>query len=139
MSHIDAEAITLKVYLEDTDAQGYVYHANYLKYFERSRSNFINSINISHNDLKDHDLAFVAKKIEIDFLSPAYLEDELIIRSKVYLKSKARLSFIQTAEIKSNGLVCCSANAEICLINIASKKPKPLPNDLLLFFGKNYG
>ena len=82
MSHIDAEAITLKVYLEDTDAQGYVYHANYLKYFERSRSNFINSINISHNDLKDHDLAFVAKKLKLIFYRQHILKMNLLLDQK---------------------------------------------------------
>ncbi|MDB2704200.1 thioesterase family protein, partial [Gammaproteobacteria bacterium] len=63
----------LVVYVEDTDFQGFVYHANYIKYFERARSDFLTSNNISQIELKELDLVFVIKSIEINYLLPAKL------------------------------------------------------------------
>ena len=61
----------LVVYVEDTDFQGFVYHANYIKYFERARSDFLTFNNISQMELKELDLVFVIKSIEINYLLPA--------------------------------------------------------------------
>ena len=68
----------LVVYVEDTDFQGFVYHANYIKYFERARSNFLTSYNISQIKLRKLQLGFVIKSIEINYILPATLGDTRI-------------------------------------------------------------
>ena len=67
-----------RVYYEDTDASGRVYHANYLKYLERGRSNLIYQSNFNHQELlKNFNIMFVVKNLNIHYLRPAFFEDIL--------------------------------------------------------------
>ena len=126
----------LVVYVEDTDFQGFVYHANYIKYFERARSNFLASNNISQTGLRKLQLGFVIKSIEINYILPATLGDELTVQTLITKKSKARLIFNQDIyNSKTSEKICCGF-VEVCLVNIETKKPKPFPNDLLLIFDR---
>jgi tol-pal system-associated acyl-CoA thioesterase len=124
----------LVVYVEDTDFQGFVYHANYIKYFERARSDFLTSNNISQIKLRKLQLGFVIKSIEINYLLPATLGEELTVQTLVTKKSKARFIFNQDIYNSKTSEKICSGFIEACLVNIETKKPKPFPNDLLLIF-----
>ena len=128
---------SINIYVEDTDFQGFVYHANYIKFFERSRSDFLSSNNISQEILRKNNLGFVIKRIEIDYLFPAKLGDSLVVKSSVEKKSNARLIFNQKIILKKDVTSVCKGIVEVCLINIDTKKPKPLPNDLLLIFDED--
>ena len=69
----------IKVYYEDTDASGRVYHSNYLKYFERGRTDFLYRLGFNHKTLLErYELYFVVKTCDINFKKPAYFEDELV-------------------------------------------------------------
>ena len=127
----------INIYVEDTDFQGFVYHANYIKFFERSRSDFLSSNNISQEILRKNNLGFVIKRIEIDYLFPAKLGDILVVKSSVEKKSNARMIFNQKIILKKDETPICKGLVEVCLINIDTKKPKPLPNDLLLIFDED--
>ena len=70
-----------KIFVEDTDFQGVVYHANYLKYFERSRSQFLVDHHLSQTDALLNMESYVVKKIDLEFCTPAKLEDTLIIKT----------------------------------------------------------
>ena len=83
----------VKVFVEDTDFQGFVYHANYLKFFERARSQFLNDIGFFQSE--DKEGFFVVRDISITFRQPAKLEDRLLIESKVEKASKVRCLFYQ--------------------------------------------
>jgi len=126
----------LVVYVEDTDFQGFVYHANYIKYFERARTDFLTSNNVSQIKLRKLQLGFVIKSIEINYLLPATLGEELIVQTLVTKKSKARLIFNQDIYNSKTSEKICSGFVEACLVNIETKKPKPFPNDLLLIFDR---
>ena len=128
---------SINIYVEDTDFQGFVYHANYIKFFERSRSDFLSSNNISQEILRKNNLGFVIKRIEIDYLFPAKLGDILVVKSSVEKKSNARMIFNQKIILKKDETPICKGIVEVCLINIDTKKPKPLPNDLLLIFDED--
>ena len=128
---------SIYIYVEDTDFQGFVYHANYIKFFERSRSDFLSSNNISQEILRKNNLGFVIKRIEIDYLFPAKLGDILVVKSSVEKKSNARMIFNQKIILKKDETPICKGLVEVCLINIDTKKPKPLPNDLLLIFDED--
>ena len=119
----------IDIYVEDTDFQGFVYHANYIKFFERSRSDFLSSNNISQEILRKNNLGFVIRRIEIDYLFPAKLGDILVVKSSVEKKSNARMIFNQKIILKKDETPICKGLVEVCLINIDTKKPKPLPND----------
>ena len=108
----------LNIYIEDTDFQGFVYHANYIKFFERARSDFLSNNNISQEQLRDDGFGFVVKKIQIDYLATSKLGDTLIVQSSVYKKSNARMIFNQKIINQVDNKIICSGDVEICFINI---------------------
>ena len=120
----------IKVFVEDTDFQGYVYHANYLKYFERARSQFLNDYDISQVNEQTKGL-FVIKDLFIKYVTPAKLENELIVITDVSLKSKARLEFNQNMLFSNNTQLCCEARIDVCYIDKQSKKPIAFDDRLL--------
>ena len=124
----------LTIFVEDTDFQGFVYHANYIKYFERARSIFLTINGISQNDLRQSNLGFVIKRIDINFLYPAKLGEKLIVQTEVEKKSKARMLFNQKIISNDSKNKICEGSVEVCMVDIETKKPKPFPNDLLLIF-----
>ena len=123
-----------KIYVEDTDFQGVVYHANYLKYFERSRSEFLSYANISQNKFREKDLAFVIKSIKINYLKSAELGNQIVVQSNVEKKSNVRMIFYQKIIDKNSGKEFVNGEVEVCFVNLSSKKPKQFPDDLLLIF-----
>ena len=131
---IKCDDLNYKVYVEDTDFQGIVYYANYLKYFERSRSEFLSKNGIFQKMLIKEDSAFVIKEIKLNYKSPAELGDEIIVQSNVMKKSDARMIFFQKVISKNDGREHVNGEVEVCFINLITKKPQKFPNDLLLIF-----
>ena len=130
---IKCNDLNITIYIEDTDFQGFVYHANYLKFFERARSDFLSINKISQKTLRINNLAFVVKKINLNYVSAAELGDDLIIKTSVEKKSDARMIFSQKI-INSSNKNFVDGTIEICLINLITKKPQKFPDDLLLIF-----
>ena len=131
---IKCDDLNYKVYVEDTDFQGIVYYANYLKYFERSRSEFLSKNGIFQKMLIKEDSAFVIKEIKLNYKSPAELGDEIIVQSNVMKKSNARMIFFQKVISKKDRIEHVNGEVEVCFINLMTKKPQKFPNDLLLIF-----
>ena len=119
---------SLKVFVEDTDFQGFVYHANYLKYLERARTQFLIDNQISQLNA---DGFFVIKNINITYSFPARLEENLSVKTDVQLKTKARMIFNQTVENINTKKICCEATIEVCFLDKISNKPKAFNKGLL--------
>ncbi|MGX1198892.1 YbgC/FadM family acyl-CoA thioesterase [Parvibaculum sp. MBR-TMA-1.3b-4.2] len=85
--------LPVRVYYEDTDFSGVVYHANYLRFAERGRSDFLRLIGVHHTDLFDGDdpLAFAIHRMEMDFVKPARIDDLLEVRTRYVRASGARI------------------------------------------------
>jgi len=122
------------IFVEDTDFQGVVYHANYLKYFERSRSQFLADHHFSQTDALLNMESYVVKKIDLEFCTPAKLEDTLIIKTNAVLASKARIQFIQSAINQKNDTLICKGLVEVCYFDSIKNKPKAFPDSLLALF-----
>ena len=118
----------LKVFVEDTDFQGFVYHANYLKYLERARTQFLIDNQISQLNA---DGFFVIKNININYSFPARLEENLSVKTDVQLRTKARLIFNQTIKNINTKKICCEATIEVCFLDKISNKPKAFNKGLL--------
>ncbi len=90
--------LPVRVYYEDTDFTGVVYHANYVRYFERGRSDFLRLAGIGHADLLDRDdpAAFVVTRLTIDFQRPGRIDDALLVRTTYDVFKGARLEVSQT-------------------------------------------
>ena len=121
----------IRVYYEDTDASGRVYHANYLKYLERGRSNLIYQSKYNHQELlKKFNIIFVVKSLNINYLKPAFFEDIIEVQTSLNLLSRVKLNFNQKI-IRNNELL---ADAEVIVIPINTKgKIIKLNEDLYSF------
>lgn len=119
------------VYYEDTDASGRVYHANYLKFLERSRTDLIYQTNYTHEELlKKFDLIFVVKECSISFKKPAFFEDLIKVTSEIDQLSRVKIKFNQKIYRKSDLLV----EAEVLVIPVNKLgKISKLPNELYFF------
>ena len=119
----------IRVYYEDTDAGGLVYHANYLKFAERARTEMLREARIEQLVLKnDYNIQFVVKNLYIDFFKPAQLDDLLTIKSIILKVSSAKVIMEQTIYIKMTLL----AKIDVTLGSINTEgKPYRLPKIVL--------
>lgn len=115
------DTFKVHVYLEDTDAYGMVYHSNYLKYLERARSSFLQSQGSGLSQYLAKGIVFVVSKLEIKFLQPAKLEEDLIIHSEVIKEKLSLIRFQQTIE-NSKGILISSAIVDVMSIDNKSNK-----------------
>ncbi|WP_189376161.1 tol-pal system-associated acyl-CoA thioesterase [Thalassotalea profundi] len=120
----------LRVYYEDTDAGGIVYYANYLKFFERARTEYLRKCGINQSEFLEQNIGFVVRKIEMDNLASAKLDDLLIVTSKICQLKGASLVFEQQISTESQGLLC-TAKVRIACVNLALAKPCAIPEIIL--------
>ena len=133
--HFRPKDFYCRVYVEDTDFQGVVYHANYLKYIERARSQFLIENNLSQIDaMSQGNESYVVKSINLFYYHPAILEDELTVKTEIELVSKARTIFFQSVLNSKNDTLICKGEVEVCFTNNDSGKPKAFPIGLLNLF-----
>lgn len=117
--------LPVRIYYEDTDFSGVVYHANYLRYFERGRSDFLRLAGVSHVELLDGDTptAFAVNRITLDFLRPARIDDALAVVSS-YDRIKGPRIFISQS-IRRGEEVLATAAVEACCIALNGRPRKP--------------
>lgn len=128
MSH----EIQYRVYYEDTDAGGVMYHANHIKFCERGRTEFLRSFNLQNVDLHaENGVLFVVRHIEADYFKPARLEDLLTVRTS--LKNMKNTSFVMRQEILKGEDVLFGMNVLLVTVNIEGK-PTPLPDNVKNLF-----
>lgn len=120
----------IRVYYEDTDAGGVVYHARYLHFFERARTEWLRQFGFSQQRLFDEKLAFVVKKMTIDYKLPARLDDLLTVKSQLVEMKGAKLIFEQT--LWNNDVCLNQATVTVACVNLEKMKPIALPEKLLL-------
>ncbi|MCK8484740.1 tol-pal system-associated acyl-CoA thioesterase [Aliiroseovarius sp. S2029] len=88
----------IRVYYEDTDMAGIVYYANYLRYIERARSDWVREIGIDQNAMREDGLVFAVRRIEADYLSSAHFDEELQVETSVQQVTGARLVMEQVVK-----------------------------------------
>ncbi|MBQ5942298.1 MULTISPECIES: tol-pal system-associated acyl-CoA thioesterase [unclassified Massilia] len=119
----------VRVYYEDTDAGGIVFYANYLKFFERARTEWLRATGIQQQALLDADgTAFVVKSASLDYHAPARLDDELTIRTIVDKLGRASVQFVQQAW--RGDTLLTSASVKVGCVDLATMRPRSLPDDV---------
>ena len=118
-----------RIYYEDTDAQGVVYYANYLKFFERARTEYLRSLGYEQKNLMEKGIIFVVRKVIVKYLLPANLDELIKIESKLVGVKKVSFDFLQTI-YNSDSEKICEAQVFCGSINIGSKKPMLVPEKL---------
>ena len=125
----NAFSIPVRVYYEDTDAGGVVYYANYLKFFERCRTEWMRQIGHDQSQLAaDAGIAFVARKASCEYLKPARLDDLLTVGLEVEKLTRVRVIFRQHVRCGNEELV--TGTVEIACVNMATLRPAPIPEFL---------
>lgn len=121
-------SIPVRVYLEDTDAGGIVYHANYLKYMERARSEWLRNTHTTQTALWQTGVAFVVHSMELAFKSPAKLEQLLTVSVTPTKIARSYLLFQQSVTDADSPRVFCEASVKIACVRTDTLKPTALPH-----------
>jgi acyl-CoA thioester hydrolase len=129
----NTHTMSVRVYYEDTDFSGIVYHANYLKFFERGRTEFLRLLDIHHTELAklDPPLAFAVVDIHIKFKTPARIDDLLMVHTRFDRASGA--SFHLSQWIEREGVVMAEQSVQAVCIDPVGR-PKRLPKDVAARF-----
>ena len=121
----------VRVYWEDTDAGGVVYHASYLRFLERARTEWLRALGVDQLALKQSSgLAFLVRDMQIDFLRPALLDDELSVTVVVMQRRAASILFTQTV-VRADGTCLVRAHVRVACVDIRHMRPAQIPADLL--------
>ena len=120
----------VRVYYEDTDRGGVVYYANYLRYFERARTEWLRSHGVNQDRLAEVEgIGFVVARAEIDFRTGARLDDLLTVTVKVVEKKKTYFWLEQEAR-REDGQVCAAARIQAACVRHRDMRPQPIPEVL---------
>jgi len=119
---------SLKVYYEDTDAQGVVYYANYLKFFERARTEYLRAVGYEQMELMGAGIIFVVRGVEMKLHKPARLDDNIIVSTQLVKLGKVSFDFKQIAFVED--ITIAEANIKCGSLDPNTFKPSSLPEYL---------
>lgn len=119
----------IRIYYEDTDAGGIVYNANYLKYLERARTEWLRALSIEQDKLLEQDVAFVVRHIDIDFCSAARFNQQLFVSCEIAELKRASMIFRHVI-VDENDKVVVKASVTIACIKLSAMKPMAIPSDI---------
>ncbi len=121
----------VRVYYEDTDAGGVVYYANYLKFMERARTEWLRQLGFEQDDLRQRDgVLFIVQHVDLDYLKPGRFNDLLQVSVRIRRRGRASMELAQEVT-RSPGELLCSGMVRIVCVDAASLRPRPLPADVL--------
>ena len=124
-----AFAFPIRVYYEDTDAGGVVYYANYLKFFERARTEWLRALGFGQSALADStDCIFIVRGLDMQYRKPARLDDHLVIASRVSRLGKASMDFSQTC--LRDGELLASGQVQVGCVDRRSLRPVAMPSGI---------
>jgi acyl-CoA thioester hydrolase len=120
---------TVRVYYEDTDAGGIVFYANYLKFFERARTEWLRALGVNQQQmLEQHGAMFVVKNASVDYHAPAKLDDVLTLTLSIEKLGRASVQFVQQAAC--GAALLASARVKVGCVDRAALRPRSLPDDV---------
>lgn len=123
----------IRIYYEDTDAGGVVFYANYLKYMERARTEWLRSAGFEQDVLAEQqNLVFAVHRVKLDYLKPARFNDLVQVTATIKKEGKASLDFYQ--EVRRDDTVLCKADIQIVCVDIDEFVPRPIPEDIVSAF-----
>ena len=111
----------LRVYYEDTDAGGIVYHANYLCFAERARTEFLHKVGLSNKKMLSENIGIVVSHLEIDYKKPAFLEDKLTVGTSILKMGAATMLLKQ--DIKRKDDLIAALKVSVAFISVSERRP----------------
>lgn len=135
MSASDGEpgfTLPIRVYYEDTDSVGVVYYANYLKFMERTRTEWLRSLGFEQDALRQREgLLFAVRRAEIDYRKPALFNDLLRVTADLSGSGGASLDFEHRVLREADGTLCCRGRVKVACLNEKTLRPQRIPDKLL--------
>jgi acyl-CoA thioester hydrolase len=129
MSKVRIFSLPVRVYFQDTDAGGVVYHANYLNFMERARTEWLRTYGHSNSGLmKEFGMVFVMRSVKLDYLKPALLDDSLEVTAQIKDIGRSRISLLQT--VRRGEELLTEAEVHLVCVSLESFKPVPVPEVL---------
>ncbi|GHD45997.1 acyl-CoA thioester hydrolase [Marinobacter persicus] len=122
--------LPIRVYIEDTDAGGIVFHAKYLHYMERARTEWIRSRGVSLRAGLEHNISYVVQRMDINYRAPARLDDQLLATAEPIAFSRVWMNFRQQVLRASDRTLLCEAEVRVACISLDTGKPRRLPEDM---------
>ncbi|NMP32620.1 tol-pal system-associated acyl-CoA thioesterase [Thalassotalea sp. M1531] len=120
----------IRVYYEDTDAGGIVYYANYLKFFERARTEWLRELGIDQSKFLEQSVGFVVRRVEMENFASARLDDLITVNSQVIQLKKASIIFHQSIT-DQNFKELCRVEVKVACVNFEKNKPCAIPEFIL--------
>ncbi len=118
----------LRAYYEDTDAGGVVYYANYLRFMERARTEALRHLGAAHARLQaEHGLIFMVRRINLDYVAPARLDDSLMVETALTSQRGASVELRQ--RVLREGMVLVAANVQLACVQESTGKPGRIPSE----------
>ncbi|MGN0919060.1 MAG: tol-pal system-associated acyl-CoA thioesterase [Oxalobacter sp.] len=128
----DTFRFPVRVYFEDTDSGGVVYYANYLKFYERTRSEWLRTLGISQQSLaQERQILFVVRNVNVNYHRSAVLDDALSVTLDVAKVRGASIEFEQKVIRDADGVLCSSCRVTIVCVDGRKMKPTAFPKDIL--------
>lgn len=128
----------VRIYHEDVDTMGVVYHSNYLKYYERARTEYLRAAGFDQSTLmEENDVMFVVRSMQIDFIQPARYDDELLITAAVTDLKRSQFVFDQAIYKKEEENIAAStpplntARAQVVCVSTSRMRPIKIPEAIL--------
>lgn len=119
----------VRVYYEDTDGGGVVYHANYLKFMERARTEWLRSLGFEQTNLRRQmRIIFVVRGLKLQYLRPAYFDDAVLVNTKLIKTGRSLLEFEQT--IQRDDALLVRATVEVVCVDAEQFKPVSIPTPI---------
>lgn len=120
--------LRLRVYYEDTDASGVAYHARYLHWLERARTEWLRGLGFSQETLiQQSGVGFTVASLDIRYLKPARLDNELVVSTRVRAVGRASIQFEQTIRQDHTHQLLASANVKVGCVDVSGFKPRRMP------------
>jgi acyl-CoA thioester hydrolase len=128
----------VRVYYEDTDSGGVVYYANYLKFMERARTEWLRSLGFEQDALiQDEGVLFAVRSVQVDYHKPAKFNDQLEVMAAMTELGKASMTFAQEVRrhpgpsARESSLLLCSANVRIACLDASTLRPRAIPDSIV--------
>ncbi len=126
----------IRIYYEDTDAGGVVYHTNYIKFMERARTEWLRDLGFEQDELRDKEgVIFAVRSVQVDYFLPAKFNDELMISSEVIRFGKASIIIEQevtrvSSDISKKDELLCKGIVKVATLDDKNFRPKAMPENL---------
>lgn len=122
----------VRVYYEDTDAAGVVYHANYLTFMERARTEWLRALGFDQDRLRgEQGVVFAVRRLGVEFLRPARYNDLLTVTAALSTRGRASFDFEQTVVRDDDGVLCCRAEVQVACMGVERMRAARVPEAIL--------